>query len=55
MNSEDKLVMEEVDGTIVGRVYTNGMNKTCIYIVPCKENMNLFSGHQIQQIDNDFF
>lgn len=55
MNPEDKLIMEEIDGTLVGRVYTRGVDKTSICIVPCKENLHLFSGQQIQQIDNDFF
>lgn len=55
MNSDDTIKLEEVDGVIVGRVYTKGVIKSCVYIVPGAHNMHIFSKEQVQQIDKDYF
>lgn len=49
-----KYILEEIDNELVGRVYVNGV-KTSAYIIPCKDNYNLFSDDQLKLINNQTF
>lgn len=46
--------LEEVDGMLVGRIYVDG-RRTAAYIVPEKENENLFTKEQLLLINNQMF
>ncbi len=48
------LVLEEVDGTLVGRIYV-GETKTSAYITPMKDNYHLFSTEQLNLINSQIF
>jgi hypothetical protein len=52
MNTTIKL--EEVDFTLVGRVYSNG-RKTSAYVVPMPENKHLFTLDQLALINSQTF
>lgn len=54
MENEFKLILEEVNGSIVGRVYIGDV-KTSVYIVPNKENHYLFTEDQLYLINNQMF
>ena len=49
-----KVVLEEVEFTLVGRVYIED-RKTSAYIVPLEGNKYLFSANQLNQINNQMF
>ena len=46
--------LEEVDFTLVGRVYNDG-RKTNAYVVPMLENKHLFTLEQLELINNQTF
>lgn len=48
------LILEELEMTLVGRVYTDAV-KTSAYIVPTSENRHLFTKDQLLLIDNQTF
>jgi len=49
-----KVVLEEVEFTLVGRVYIED-RKTSAYIVPLESNKYLFSAAQLNLINNQMF
>lgn len=49
-----EIKLEEVDGILVGRIFENG-ERTCVYLVPCDENIHLFSKEQVAQISLEMF
>lgn len=49
-----EIILEEVENTLVGRIYMNGV-KTSAYIVPTKDNRDLFNHEQLLLIDNQTF
>lgn len=49
-----KVILEEVEGILVGRIYNNG-NKTSAFITPMKDNYHLFSVEQLNLINNQIF
>jgi len=49
-----KVVLEEVEFTLVGRVYIED-RKTSAYIVPLEGNRHLFSETQLNLINNQMF
>lgn len=49
-----KVVLEEVDFTLVGRIYIKE-TKTSAYIIPLKENQHLFTKEQLELINNQMF
>lgn len=51
---QTKIILEEVDGFLVGRIYVGDI-KTSIYIVPCQDNHYLFSSEQLHSINNQMF
>jgi len=46
--------LEEVDFTLVGRIYVDG-RKTTAYVVPLPENEDLFTNEQLELINNQTF
>ena len=48
------ITLEEVDGILVGRIYVDG-KKTAAYIIPEKENEELFTEEQLILINNKLF
>lgn len=50
----NKIVLEEVDFTLVGRIYVNN-KKTSAYITPQKDNEHLFTTEQLELINNQMF
>lgn len=49
-----KVILEEVDGTLVGRIYVRE-TKTSAFITPMKDNYYLFSTEQLTLINNQLF
>lgn len=49
-----KVILEEVEFTLVGRVYIED-RKTSAYIVPLESNKYLFSAAQLNLINNQMF
>ena len=48
------IILEEVDFTLVGRIYVAG-RKTTAYVVPMSENKYLFTQQQLELINNQTF
>lgn len=51
---QQKIILEEVESTLVGRIYIDG-RKTSAYLIPLKDNEYLFTPEQLILINNQMF
>lgn len=49
-----RLELEEVEGTLVGRIFIRE-TKTSAYLIPLDENKHLFTKEQLELIDKQLF